>query len=275
MFRMSLAYFFRIGEVMRPLRDIKEDTPNKDAFLVVQPAINSLKDLLENPIVNTVLIKTSVNSAQNLLLSLEEFNKSIDWNEEAKSTGFKHFWAISENYANFSAVFNSEMETANAYLVTNKGAYDPNKLISAGETLFRNDLLEKVPDALTDVQELGRCLAFELATACGFHTMRLLETVLKSYWKAVSGGKPQPKNPNLGIYLVGLEKLDDCDELAVSTLRSIKDLHRNPLIHPENNLSVEEAMNLVAIASSAISYMLEKIEPFVLTASKELNHKSS
>jgi len=263
MFRMSLSYFVRIGEAIQPLREISQTTTNSEAFMHVSVALSTINELLSNAIVNRDLIRASVIPAQELQSTLANFTEQIDWNESAtEAIGVLPYLKISNALNHFYSVFSSELGTANAYLVTNKGAYDPVKLISSGESLFPIDLLSKVPNASYDAKEIGRCLAFELATACGFHTTRLLESVIRAYWDVVAKGEDRPKNPNLGVYIREFEKLEFAGKREViSTLQIIKDVHRNPLIHPENNLSVTQAISFIAIANSAISYMLEHIEP--------------
>ena len=46
------------------------------------------------------------------------------------------------------------------------------------------------------------------------------------------------------------------DTKVTRNLRSIKDLHRNTLMHPEENLNLEEAVMLLGIIGSSISSML-------------------
>ena len=73
-----------------------------------------------------------------------------------------------------------------------------------------------------------------------------------------------------------MEKAKIGDPLVISTLKTIKDLHRNPLIHPEEHLNVEEAVCLINIAFSAISYMMKQIPDTKITkAAKALGVTST
>jgi len=45
----------------------------------------------------------------------------------------------------------------------------------------------------------------------------------------------------------------------LASLQQIKDLHRNPLAHPEETLTLEEAVGLFGIVQSAINAMLKEI----------------
>lgn len=50
------------------------------------------------------------------------------------------------------------------------------------------------------------------------------------------------------------------DPKVLSVLQSIKDLHRNPIMHPEERIaSVDEAISLLAAIRASIGYMLDRI----------------
>ena len=69
----------------------------------------------------------------------------------------------------FEAVFGAELNLSPIYLVMKKRGYDVEELVAQGEGLFPDDLPNKVPEAIPDIQQATKCLAFELPTACGFH----------------------------------------------------------------------------------------------------------
>jgi hypothetical protein len=125
---------------------------------------------------------------------------------------------------------------------------------------FPADLSPKVPEAIDDFQQATKCLAFELPTACGFHLHRGTESVLHRYWDAVTGGKDRPRNRNIGDYLAALDQQNLGDARLKSSLRDLKDLHRNPLIHPEHSLkSVDDAISLFGIVRTVVTEMLKAI----------------
>jgi hypothetical protein len=76
----------------------------------------------------------------------------------------------------------------------------------------------------------------------------------------VTGGKARPTNRNMGDYLAALQKLDAGDPKVRSALKDLKDLHRNPLIHPEQFLeSVDEAIALMNGIHAVMVHMLREI----------------
>ena len=165
-------------------------------------------------------------------------------------------WMIQYQRNQFREVFLAELNILPSFLVIEKEGYDVNILIDNGWKLFPPLTLGKCPEARWDMNEAGKALAFELATACGFHVFRVIEAVLKRYWDHVSGGKARPNLETIGNYVKELEKHNLGEKKIWETLRQLANLHRNPLIHPEVILTVEEAIETLGIARSAIGAML-------------------
>ena len=161
----------------------------------------------------------------------------------------------------FEVVFRAELANADAYYVTRKGAFDTKILVEQGAALWSADLTQKVPNSAFDIGEAGRCIAFELGTAAGFHILRATEAVMYAYWKTLNEEGKVLKNRNLGALISSLEQIDQADQKIIAALLQLKDLHRNPLMHPEDTLTVEQAMRLYGVAQSAVDAMLAHI-PF-------------
>ena len=144
----------------------------------------------------------------------------------------------------------------NSYFVTQKGGFDTVSLLAYGENLFPTDLGSKVPEAIVDAREAGKCLAFEISTACGFHAFRATESVLRRYHAHVTGGAAPPKLRTLGVYIKSLTSSGKGDPKVLASLKQMTDLHRNPIAHPEAVLTTEEAISILGVSRSAIGAML-------------------
>jgi hypothetical protein len=162
---------------------------------------------------------------------------------------------IREQVRAFEYVFSAELSNASLYLVEQTGAYRTRTLIEAADAVFPksvHDALE--PDAVKDIQAAGRSLAFELPTAAGFHICRAVESTLLQYFSELKIELPDYKN--IGRYIEALEKCakeKGIDPKVLATLDQFRDLHRNPIMHPDVHLNMEEAQILFALAQSAIS----------------------
>lgn len=163
---------------------------------------------------------------------------------------------------NFETNLASEFAMMDTYLVAKKGGYDTSDLIENGRALFQASLPIKVPGSVADIEQATRCIAFEVPTAAGFHLHRANETVLVAYFEAIRGDVDHPKEGSraMGGYLRVMEDNSLGDKRIRAALKDIKDLHRNPLIHPDHSLgSVEEAIDLLGAIRAAIGYMLPAI----------------
>ncbi|WP_148233809.1 hypothetical protein [Aurantimonas manganoxydans] len=178
-------------------------------------------------------------------------------------------WNMKNLRDQFKMVFLSELNTIPTYLVTGKESFDVNLLIDAGVGLFPRTLLVKAPETERDAMQAGRALAFELGTACGFHVFRVTESVVRRYWDEVSGS-PRPNLETLGNFAAEMHKKGFGDTKIVEAIKQMTKLHRNPLIHPEVILSVEEAIGIVGIARSVVGAILTVLPDAPLTISSPL-----
>lgn len=206
----------------------------------------------------TACLRVCKSSGQALLDAISE-TFPLDNDQEI---GFFHLVAIRQSLTSFKTVLEAEFQTAATYLVTERRGYDIQSLIERAQVIFPEELIRKVPSALFDIQEAGKCIAFALGTAAGFHLMRALETVICSYWNVVMEGTPLPDNRNLGAYIREMEEAH-CDDLPTKkvlvSLKQIKDFHRNSLMHPEETLDLDQAIALMGIVQSAVVAMLSAI----------------
>lgn len=194
---------------------------------------------------------------------VDECTKFIDRTDHDAIVGYFERYSLIEAARKFEELFKAELAVADAYFVAPKGGYNTIKLITDATALFPPDLAKKAPEAIPDITEAGRCLAFELGTSAGFHLFRAVESVLRQYWDHVSGKQARPKQRSLGVYLAAMEKHSCGDPKIIAALKQIKDLHRNVLIHPEETLTVEDAINLMGIVRSAIAAMIAPLPEIV------------
>lgn len=162
-------------------------------------------------------------------------------------------------YTLYRSTLFSELDAANLYLVMQKDPYSTFSLLNAGEKIFPSDLSSKVPEAVFDAKEAARCLAFELPTACAFHVFRVVERVLRKYYKFLTNGTAPPKVRSISVYVNAIANTNTGDPRVLAALKQIGDLHRNPLIHPEATLSTEDALNVIGMARSVTTAMLLSI----------------
>jgi hypothetical protein len=106
------------------------------------------------------------------------------------------------------------------------------------------------PECLAEIDEAGKCLAYERSTASGFHILRSVELAIRQYLLAIQGFVMPPLNrQNWGEYL-DLLKGHGASREVTDHLYNIKDNYRNPLMHPQDTLDMDEAVSLFGVAQS-------------------------
>lgn len=262
--RVDGYYLYEMGTKIHPLNDLRAASPNIpgtsyfEAFFKLMIAEGALEPLITRSIFR---LRTSVIDGQNLLGAIRALKQKVEAEtQEPKTLEHNDIYWIQQYLSKFETVIAAELRLMPLYVATQKGGYDMPALIENGRVCFPIDLSSKAPEAIIDIEQATRCIAFELPTAAGFHLHRANESVLHRYWDAVTGGAPRPTNRNMGDYLKGLNDSNKGDIRVRSALKDLKDLHRNPLIHPEHSIdTTDQAIALMNSIHTVIVYMLKEI----------------
>lgn len=150
----------------------------------------------------------------------------------------------------------AELNILATYFVSVKGGFDTQALLGAPARLFPRELMLKAPETNADVSEVGKTLAFDLPTACGFHTFRVVEAVVRRYWDHLADGIPHPMPMSLGRYAAELETKQIGEPRIHEAMKQMAKLHRNPLAHPEVILTLDEAIGAIGMANSLLTQLL-------------------
>jgi hypothetical protein len=101
------------------------------------------------------------------------------------------------------------------------------------------------------MEEAGFCLAFERYTASGFHALRGIEYEIRDYVQLATRKPIRESDRNWGAYIRTLTSNDASSKL-LTLLNDIKNLDRNPLIHPEHWLDIDQAVQIFCSAQTAL-----------------------
>jgi hypothetical protein len=271
--KVNQYLFYEFGAALRPLRDLTESQTYMSAIFTVIRAQMALRKLLaETSHVPLRLSKSAANSLDSALDELIDVPKKkeaaegeqpeYDWEQKIDAGKTKK---VLKKLDELETVFSMEAVGLDVYAVTQKAGYSTDTLVQHGEEIIPEEIRDYMPEyALKELHEAGRCLVFDLPTAAGFHMMRSVESVLHSYWDVISGGKPRPTLQNgadapMGTYINQVEN-EGADKIVTGVLKQIKDLHRNPLMHPDAVLNINEAIVLLGVVSSAIMAMAEEMK---------------
>jgi hypothetical protein len=255
MIRISLPYVFNLFETLEPLSKLNPKSTLGDEVFTLWGAQATLETLLIGSVFSANLRSSRKLASDLVELLKRESSTEKDW---AKELGYAAAY-VGQLYGQFKTALTAEIGTFPAYFVSQKGSFDTLTLLDEPWRLFPTDLWVKVPEARFDVVEAGKALCYELATACGVHTFRAVESVLRRYYAEVTGGRAQPKVRNIAVYLNAMRQAKCGDEKVLGVLDHLSKLHRNPLAHPDAALTLDEAIATLGMAHSAITVMLRHL----------------
>jgi hypothetical protein len=263
--RVDGNYLYTFGWQIHALNDLKWNSDRwGKATTAHQAALAlSIAESAIDPVANgrTVFgFRTCLQSAQSFLTAIKELKDKLMEEENGdRDLEWGEAFAITSELRRFEAIMGAELSLSPLYVVSPKAGYDTAVLISSGAQCFPQELPAKAPDAVADVQEGTKCIAFELFTAAAFHFHRANEAVLHRYWDAVTKGALRPHTRNIGDYLAEMRKKKVGDPKVIAALTELKDLHRNPLIHEESIKDLEEAIAVMHGVNNAMVYMFKQI----------------
>lgn len=167
----------------------------------------------------------------------------------------------------FEHQFAAELQRMATYAVPDIGIFKTESLVDAADRHIHESVRAEVPTfAITEIQAAGRCLAFGLCSASGFHSARAVECVLREYHGHFlpTANSADLTMGNMASALADMHKAKQKAENLPkqNTVRHIKDFvdyDRNPLMHKNVELQEIHAVTLFNSAASVIVEMTKEI----------------
>ncbi len=258
--RLNVYQLYRLGMSLHPLSRVEEGATLQSWSWPLYSAKTWLQFLLNDQLVHLIVSRGPAwNLVQAINAVLPEDVSTFTAIDPARKLTFLEAYNIKTGLESFETVFAAELPTIDTYEVSQKGIYSTADLIERAEHALDEACREVIPaNAVTDFNQAGRSLAFELPTGAGFHSMRATEAVLREYWTLVIKPAPGAKPPEMAQCINELRAAGE-DAKLMDILDHVRDLHRNALMHPEVFLTTPEALRLFDISKSAISAMSDRI----------------
>ncbi|MCI1143710.1 hypothetical protein MOP88_17680 [Sphingomonas sp. WKB10] len=261
MLKVDGTYLYKLGSQLGAIDLLAAvDTPRIQLMFSLVTARGTLSDFVYRSIFSSAL-RSLIQPATNMIATLARI--APDYGESVNYAEIIPSWQISglkTEFSQFEAILKAILQTADLYYVSQKGGFDTAFLTENGEALFPSTLKDKVPEAVPDIRSAARCLAFELPTAAALHFHRADESVLIRYFDQVAGVDSRPPSRNMGDYINIMKTKKVGDLRVIEVLKGLKDLHRNPLMHPDDSIdTIDEALSLYAAVRAAIGYMIDRI----------------
>lgn len=268
--RIDLSKVYEIGGLIHPMLELVERNPTKsDLFLPMLNAMEGFRVLLgAGSPAEIDLCKGDANAAMVALQSLNarffldaEGRLSFPKDPDEKVEPWELF-DVRNTLQRFEAVFRAEMQKAGTYRVPKRGVYDVGDLVDRADNAFLPNLAVAIGDhAFREYRAAGRCFAFGLFTAAGYHSCRAMEAVLRSYYRHFTG-KSDTGNETWGGLIGELESVSAHSAPSSKTLdqiRHVKDYFRNPLSHLRMELEEVDADILMSGTKIAMTAMAHDI----------------
>lgn len=166
-------------------------------------------------------------------------------------------YEIREAAKEFEVVLRIECQAMDTYFVSKKGTHSTKDLVENAHFQVPEPTRKRLPEQTkADFDQAGKCIAFDVPTAAAFHLLRGTEAVIREYYELiVPGPKRAPtKMRNWGTYIRLLGN-HGADPNIILLLTHLKDVYRNPVLHPEENYTDERAQVLLGVCISAVVLM--------------------
>ncbi len=223
--RIDGNYLYLVGSQIHPIAAFTTFRPGgapttmEEAFYPLIVAERALEPLLLRSVFR---LRTSLQAGQTLLTTIRDLKSRIEAESDRhKPLDMFDILTMQSHLTNFEAVLGAEMGQLPLYVVTQKAGFDTSTLIERGALCFPIEIISKVPEAISDLEQATRCIAYELPTAAGFHLHRANEAVLHRYWDAVTNKSKRPSSRNMGDYLNEMNQKNTGDAKVKSALKDL------------------------------------------------------
>ena len=209
------------------------------------------------------LLRTAVRAAQSVIHAINEIlPEDIVAAANMDRTAVFDYRLQNVKYAvnQLATVLSADMPDIASYVVSQKGIYRTEDLIAHAEQHMGIEVRENLPElAKTDLREAGKCLAYEVPTACSFHLWRAVETTMEYYHQALTGKtfEEAAAGRNWVDKIRALNAVK-ADKKVTAFLDHIRGEYRNPTAHSGEFVPLEEAKRLFTVGVSSIEQMVLK-----------------
>jgi hypothetical protein len=248
---ISLFTYYKFGNRFWFLLQIREESISELKRVTSQIKL-FLDELKELDLRVTLQASTALN---NLLVELMEASEEEFTSLQALK--------LREIMTNIRLTLESEIALIDLYKPTEK-RYDVNRLLEDVTSLFAPEVFEKLPELTQyDLNEAGKCCAFERPTATAFHILRATEGVLRHFYMSlIKRDRLQQQKQNWGPIVEALRLKSKTKKYTTlyNNLDNIRNSYRNPTQHPDIKYDIHEAQDLFGLCIEAINRMIQTIE---------------
>jgi hypothetical protein len=254
--KINVIDFYQMGNWLGYLRLIKAGKPTDETYNYLYKAQQWLEVVCKHP-ANIVQLDLSKPAARSLLDAVTAVLSRLLITQIGSDVTPDDVGKITVGLARFELILLEELRSLATYYVSQKRNYSTQGLIEHADNELPDFVKPRLSaQTITDIKSAGKAIAFELGTAAGIHAFRALESVALDY---VNKRGLSPSRRDLWSYFDALQK-DGADPKAIQVGQQLRELRRNPLAHPADNLDVDEAIEAFQLCTSAITALVRDME---------------
>lgn len=274
--RINQFSFYELGRTFQQLALLTPEMKVDESFVPIFSALAASKALTEGKPVPLTVSRASAQAVWQAIDHIigEHFFTKDETGHRGTYKGASadavftpwQLHHLREAIKTFETVFAEEMREAATYFVPRRGIYYTPALVDTADESFPHELSIYVPEKTRiDWRAAGRCLAFNLLSASGFHVARAVEGTIEAYYQFFSGkaGKTLRSWHEYSKELGDLRQkgLDPApSEKVLAELDQMRQDYRNPLMHPRVILTEADARMLFANGESLIILMAQELK---------------
>jgi hypothetical protein len=243
----SLFQYFFFGTSVRYLQDAGEAWRIHDSESGYRVLSNIAKFLEQLDELGLQVTSRAAKQLRHLYRELEQEEYDAVLTKEQART-------LAQIMTDIRMTLEAELEGFYVYTVTPK-RIDTTKLMSDISFLFAPNTYARLPEiARFDLDEAGKCIAFERPTAAAFHLMRAAEAVLRAFFKThIETSSESMWGPMVKVLRTSLDSPDY--GALLNNLDNIRLSFRNPTQHPQKIYDIQEAQDLWGLCVDVINRM--------------------
>ena len=261
---VNLIAFYYFGTSLEPLRGTKEGEDLFKTWGKLSSAKRSLDTFFDET--KHISMPHAIHAAKHLYDHINKILKriclkDIDIPDKDKEpiTSYEAIWLV-EFVKRFEDEFSFASRDLNIFSVADIGTHSTTKLLQVAHLNLSEDIRTRLSDEIVnDIKAAGRCLAFNTPTAAGFHILRAVEPLILKYRNKLAGTSSPLISRNWGAYIRDI-KSHGGDEKVIGALDHIRQFYRNPIMHPEETLTLDYAISLFYACLSVIVQLDAAIE---------------
>ncbi len=260
---VHLIAFYYFGASLEPLHKTKEGEAIFETWIKLSNAKRWLDTFFDET--KHISMSHAKDAAKELYAHIDKILNRIsidgiipDKDKEPISS-YEAIWLV-EFVKRFEQEFRFASRDLNIFSVADIGTHSTTKLLQDAHLNLSVGIRARLSDeVINDIKAAGRCLALNIPTAAGFHILRAVEPLILQYRNKLAGTSNPLRSRNWGTYTRDIRSHAG-DEKVIGAIDHIRQFYRNPIMHPEETLTLDYATSLFNACLSVIVQLDAAIE---------------